>query len=273
MNNTNTIAAIATPRGTGGIAVIRISGTSAFEVGEKIFMIKNKKYKSFSDIPANTAVFGDIINCVGHGEPDVPPRIIDEGIIIKYKSPNSYTGEDTVEISCHGGIYITNAVLTAAINAGARLAQPGEFTKTAYINGKISLTGAEAVGRLIQAVNETGARVAHAQSKGGLSKKIYEISDKIKDIISEVYVFIDYPGEDLTDMTSEILPIFLDSPPFDCADATLAPVSLTAQISLPTASAPVRDIFPLIYAVFVNSPGWANLAPAFIAAVKTAFVI
>ena len=198
----DTIAAIATPRGTGGIAVIRISGPSAFETGEKIFRHKNKNFKSFTDIPANTAVFGDILE---RGGSDAQPRIIDEGIAVKFKAPNSYTGEDTVEISCHGGIYITNSVLNAAINAGARLARPGEFTQTAYINSKISLTGAEAVGRLISAVSETGARVASAQSKGGLSRKICEISDNIKNIISEVYVFIDYPGEDLTDMTSEVM--------------------------------------------------------------------
>jgi len=106
-DNSETIAAIATPRGSGGIAVIRISGHSAFAVSAKIFAHKNKNYKSFEDIPANTAVFGDIAN-------------IDEGIAVKFKSPNSYTGEDTVEISCHGGIYIANADLTAAINAGAR---------------------------------------------------------------------------------------------------------------------------------------------------------
>jgi len=192
---TDTIAATATPRGKGGIAVIRISGPSAFEIGEKIFSHKNAKFKSFKDIPPNTAVWGNIVD----------NRIIDEGIAVKYKSPKSYTGEDTVEISCHGGIYITNKVLSAAINNGARLAEPGEFTKTAYLNGKISLTGAEAVGRLISAANETGARVASAQSKGGLSKKICEISDHIKNIISEVYVYIDYPGEDLTDMTSDLM--------------------------------------------------------------------
>ena len=189
-----TIAAIATPRGTGGIAVIRISGGAAFSVGEKIFRHKTKKYRSFFDIPASTAVFGDITDA---------GKTIDSGVAVKFAAPASYTGDDTVEISCHGGIYIANAVLGAAVNAGARLAEPGEFTKTAYLNGKISLTGAEAVGRLIAAVGEAGARVASAQSKGGLSKKIGAISDKIKDIISEVYVFIDYPGEDLSDMSPD----------------------------------------------------------------------
>ncbi|MCL2772657.1 MAG: tRNA uridine-5-carboxymethylaminomethyl(34) synthesis GTPase MnmE [Oscillospiraceae bacterium] len=193
---TNTIAAIATPRGTGGIAVIRISGSGAFDVGEKIFRHKNKTCKNFHDIPTNTAAFGEIIN---------GGKIIDEGVAVKFNAPKSYTGEDIVEISCHGGVYITNAVLKCAIEAGARLANPGEFTKRAYINGKISLTGAEAIGRLILASNETGARVARAQSKGGLSKKIAEISERIKRIISEVYVYIDYPGEDLTDMTSDVM--------------------------------------------------------------------
>ena len=192
------IAAIATARGTGGIAVIRISGSAAFEIGGKIFLPRNKKFKALGDIPANTAIFGDI------SDPDTG-RIIDEGIAVKFKSPYSYTGEDTVEISCHGGVYIANAVLNSAIKAGARLAEPGEFTKTAYINGRISLTGAEAVGRLISASGEAGARLAAAQTKGALSRKISGISDILKDIISEVYVFIDYPGEDLTDMTPEIM--------------------------------------------------------------------
>ena len=206
-SESQTIAAIATPRGTGGIAVIRISGPAAFEVGERIFRQKNKKYKSFAAIPPNIAVFGDIFAGDGgnSNSNSNSNSNIDEGLAVKFKSPHSYTGEDTVEISCHGGIYITNAVLTAAITAGARLAEPGEFTKTAYINNKISLTGAEAVGRLINAVSETGAKLASAQSKGGLSRKIRAISDKIKDIVSEVYVYIDYPGEDLTDMTPDIM--------------------------------------------------------------------
>jgi tRNA modification GTPase len=139
-------------------------------------------------------VFGDILK---NG------AVIDEGIFLKFYAARSYTGEDTLAISCHGGIYITNLVLSAAIEAGARLAQPGEFTKRAYINGKISLTGAEAVGRLISAASEIGAKVASAQTRGGLSGKIKSISDGIKKMISEIYVYIDYPGEDLQDVTPE----------------------------------------------------------------------
>lgn len=187
-----TIAAVATPRGTGGIAVIRISGPSAFEIGAKIFAPKSRKYRFFPDIPPNTAVFGDISD-------------IDSGMAVKFTAPHSYTGENTVEISCHGGLYIANAVLAAAFGAGASPAAAGEFTKTAYLNGKISLTGAEAVGRLISAANKTGAKLAYAQAKGALSKKIAEISENIKDIISEIYVFIDYPGEDLADMSPEAM--------------------------------------------------------------------
>lgn len=188
---TDTIAAIATPKGTGGIAVIRISGPSAFEIGKKIFRPKNKK-TPFADISPNTAVLGDITDNAG--------TLIDEGIAVKFSAPRSYTGEDTAEISCHGGVYIAFAVFEAAVNAGARPALPGEFTKTAYLNGKISLTGAEAVGRLISASGKNGARLARAQAKGSLSKKILAVSGKIKDILSEVYVFIDYPDEDLSDM-------------------------------------------------------------------------
>ena len=186
-----TIAAVATARGTGGIAVIRVSGDYAFEIGEKLFYKKNMK---LSDIPANTAVFGDILK---NG------AAVDDGIFLKFYAPRSYTGEDTLEISCHGGVYIANLVLTAAIEAGAVLAAPGEFTKRAYINGKISLTGAEAVGRLINAVSETSAKIAASQAKGGLSKKIGSISDMIKTMISEVYVYIDYPGEELQDTSPE----------------------------------------------------------------------
>jgi tRNA modification GTPase len=171
----------------GGIAVIRVSGPSAFEIGEKVFKPKSKKYGSLANVPPNTAVFGDI------GE-------IDFGLATKFFAPHSYTGENTLEISCHGGIYITRAVLSAVINAGARPALAGEFTKTAYLNGRLSLTGAEAVGRLICAVNQSGARLAAAQTRGGLSKKITAISEDIKDIISRIYVFIDYPGEDLSDV-------------------------------------------------------------------------
>ncbi|MCL2814402.1 MAG: tRNA uridine-5-carboxymethylaminomethyl(34) synthesis GTPase MnmE [Oscillospiraceae bacterium] len=187
-----TIAAIATPKGTGGLAVIRISGPLAFEIGAKIFSPGGKKYRHFSSVPPNTAVFGDISG-------------IDRGIAVKFAAPHSYTGENTVEISCHGGLYISNAVLGASIKAGASPAMAGEFTKTAYLNGKISLTGAEAVGRLICAANKTGAKLAHMQAEGALSKKISEISEKIKDIISEVYVFIDYPGEDLADVSSQAM--------------------------------------------------------------------
>ncbi|MCL2158892.1 MAG: tRNA uridine-5-carboxymethylaminomethyl(34) synthesis GTPase MnmE [Oscillospiraceae bacterium] len=190
--HSNTIAAVATPRGNGGIAVIRISGPSAFEIGGRIFTPKSKKYGSFADIPPNTAVFGGISQ-------------IDEGLALKFLAPHSYTGENTVEISCHGGSYIANAVLAAAIAAGARPAEAGEFTKTAYLNGKISLTGAEAVGRLIMAKNERGAKLALAQAKGGLSKKIGAIAEKIKDMISEVYVEIDYPGEQLADIAPEAM--------------------------------------------------------------------
>ena len=194
MISTDTIAAIATARGTGGIAVIRISGERAFDIGRAIFRVQNENYKNFDNIPANLAVFGEILK---NG------AVIDEGIITKFYAPRSYTGEDTVEISCHGGMYITNLVLSATIECGARLAQAGEFTKRAYLNGKISLTGAEAVGRLICAVNEIGAKIAHAQSKGGLSREIERIGDKLKQLLSEVYVYIDYPGEDLQDTSSE----------------------------------------------------------------------
>ncbi|MCL2669780.1 MAG: hypothetical protein FWE89_03750, partial [Syntrophaceae bacterium] len=157
----DTIAAIATPPGAGGIGVIRISGPQAAAISRRIF----RPSRSGTSLSPRRLCHGTIIR------PETG-QVLDEALAVFFQAPHSYTGEDTVEISCHGGIHIANAVLGSVINAGARLALPGEFTKTAYLNNKISLTGAEAVGRLISAVNETGAMVASAQSRGGLSKKI-----------------------------------------------------------------------------------------------------
>ena len=130
-----TIAAIATPPGEGGIAIIRISGDRALEVADRIFSGPIQKYKT------HTAHFGKIIDTQGNS--------IDEGVVIVMKSPHSYTGEDTVEIYCHGGIIITRKILDAVLKGGAHPALPGEFTFKAFQNGKIDLTKAEAVQQVI----------------------------------------------------------------------------------------------------------------------------
>ncbi len=186
----DTIAAISTPHGKGGIAVIRISGSEAVSISEEVF--RPKCGKPLSAIASGNVAYGDIFsgNC-----------IIDDGIATVFRAPHSFTGEDTVEISCHGGIILTQTVLEALLLAGARPAEAGEFTKRAFLSGKISLTRAEAVINLIDAESKEKVRLSALQSNGVLSREISRLISKIGDAISSVYAYIDYPDEDLTDMT------------------------------------------------------------------------
>ncbi len=195
MNSREAIAAISTPYGKGGIAVIRISGDGAITAAERIFVPFGNK--TLSETQGNRAVYGKIFY---NGEE------IDDGIATLFRAPHSFTGEDTVEISCHGGIILANSVLEAAISAGCRYADAGEFTKRAFLNGKISLSQAEAVIGLIEASSEEAIKLSAAQSRGVLSEKIEDFRGRLTEIIASVYAYIDYPDEDLTDMTvSELL--------------------------------------------------------------------
>ena len=154
----DTITAIATAAGNGAIAIIRISGKKTFAIIEKIFS------KDIKQEASHTVHYGHIL-----GE---DKEIIDSVLVLLMKSPNSYTGEDSVEINCHGGKIVTQAVLKRVIAAGARPAQPGEFTYRAFRNGKLDLTKAEAVQTLIAAENETAMAAAQSHLEGKLSKKI-----------------------------------------------------------------------------------------------------
>ena len=187
-----TIAAVSTPYGRGGIAVIRISGQGAIECASHFF--KPKSGKSLTETESNKTVYGDIYK---NGS------IIDDGMCSVYRAPHSFTGEDTVEISCHGGILITQSVLECAFLCGAEAAGPGEFSKRAFINGKLSLTQAEAVIDLIDAENADAVKIASAQSRGVLSKKIESVRQGLIELLSQIYVFIDYPDEDLSDVTEQ----------------------------------------------------------------------
>lgn len=158
--NDKTIAAVSTAQGEGGIGVIRISGESALEIADRIF--KNINNKKLSDMKGYTAAFGKICQ---DGEE------IDEGVALVFRAPHSYTGEDVVELSCHGGLYLTKQVLRAVLSAGAVPAQAGEFTKRAFLNGKIDLTEAEAVIDLIGAKSKSAARAALCVKDGALRKK------------------------------------------------------------------------------------------------------
>lgn len=187
---TNTIAAISTAFGRGGIAVIRISGDSAIEVAEAVF--KPRSGKKLSDTDSNYCVYGDIIK---------GGQKIDDGMCTVFRAPNSFTGEDTAEICCHGGIILTEKVLEAALEAGARQAGAGEFTKRAFINGKLTLSQAEAVGMLIDAESEEQLSLASSHQNGVLKKKSDELYEKLKTVVTGVYANVDFPDEDLAELS------------------------------------------------------------------------
>lgn len=183
-----TIGAISTAYGKGGVAVIRISGDDALAVAKRVFRLKAK------DIEPRRAYYGEIVR---------NDTIIDDGILTYFKAPNSFTGQDVCEICCHGGIYSTQAVLEAVLSSGARLAGAGEFTKRAYINGKLTLSRAEAISNVIDAKTDSQLRLSSSIARGTLSAKIEEIRETIISLISRAYAVIDYPDEDIEDNTYE----------------------------------------------------------------------
>lgn len=191
----STIAAISTPNAPGGISVIRISGEKAFEIGEKVFK-PQKNGQPVRKMQGYTCAYGKTVS---------KERIIDDGIITVFRSPNSYTGEDVVEISCHGGIYVTKQVLRACIEAGAEPARAGEFTQRAFLNGKISLTQAEAVMDIISANGQQALNSAVNAREGKMFKQIKGVSDKLTVILGELAAWVDYPEEDLPEIEPESL--------------------------------------------------------------------
>ena len=190
MQSFEPIAAVSTPYGKGGIAVVRMSGEGAIALASKMFVLRSGK--SLNDVDGGRAVYGDVYL---NGER------IDDGIATVFRSPNSFTGEDTVEISCHGGILITQQVLSAALTCGFRAATGGEFSKRAFLNGKMSLSKAEAVIDVIDAENNEQLRLSSSISEGVLGRSVDGICEKLSDALASVYAYIDYPDEDLTDMS------------------------------------------------------------------------
>ena len=185
-----TIAAISTPFGKGGIAVIRISGENAIDVADKMFFpVSGKK---LAEANPNTAVYGKIIS---------DGVQIDDGVAVVFRAPRSYTGEDTVEISCHGGILLTERVLKTAFTSGAYPAGAGEFTERAFLNGKISLTEAEAVIGLIDAESEEKLSLCASHASGVLKRRTEGIYASVVKLLSSVYVGLDYPEEDLEEVS------------------------------------------------------------------------
>lgn len=195
---TDTIAAVSTAYGKGGIAVIRISGDEAIEIASRVF--RTASGRSLTTVEGGRIVYGSI--CAPATEGGFG-KLIDDGMAAVLRAPRSYTGEDTVELSCHGGILLTEQVLSAVIAAGARPAEAGEFTRRAFVAGKLSLTEAEAVINLIDARSEEALKLARSHTAGRLTAKLAEFYESLRTLISTAYVFADYPDEDLTDLSPD----------------------------------------------------------------------
>lgn len=181
--NQDTIAAVATASGQGAIAVIRISGSTAFEIAGKIFSRPIQNFKT------HTAHYGNVVKADG--------TVLDSVLLLVMKGPNSYTGEDSVEISCHGGQLVTRRVLERIFEAGARPAQPGEFSLRAFLNGKIDLAQAEAVQELIAAKSELALENAEKQLRGSLSERVGLFQKELTDTAAILEAWVDFPEEGL----------------------------------------------------------------------------
>ena len=189
----STIAAISTPRGKGGIAVIRISGDDAIAICEKFIFPKRKK--ALSEIRHGSVCLADV--------KDEDGALLDEAVVTVFHAPHSYTGENTVEISCHGGILLTESILMRALSCGAVQAGPGEFTRRAFSAGKLSLSQAEAVIGMIDAETKASLALSRINLDGAIRRKTDAIYDTLKTVVSGVYATIDFPDEDLSSLSDD----------------------------------------------------------------------
>lgn len=182
----STIAAISTPDSPGGIAVIRISGENAIEIAAKIF--KPYGRKNVLEMEGYTCAYG-----IAHDDGER----LDDCILTVFKAPHSYTGEDTAELSCHGGIYVSRKIVRALLKNGAESAGPGEFTKRAFLNGKLDLTQAEAVMEIISAKGDRELKMAENLREGAIFKQIKKCSDRLVKVLGDLAAWTDYPEEDI----------------------------------------------------------------------------
>jgi len=194
MYNEDTIAAISTPHGTGGIGIIRISGPDSFDIAQKIF----KGKKRFEEMKSHTISYGKIVD-PSSGE------TLDEVLITKMQKPHTFTTEDVVEINCHGGMVVLKNILELVIKQGARLAEPGEFSKRAFLNGRLDLSQAEAIIDLINSKTERSSKIAVRQLEGKLSAKIREIKNILIELIAHIEVTVDYPEDDIEEITGNMV--------------------------------------------------------------------
>ncbi|KJZ89367.1 GTPase and tRNA-U34 5-formylation enzyme TrmE [Clostridium sp. IBUN22A] len=202
MREFDTICAIATPIGEGGIAIIRISGEKALEIADKIFAPKSKK--DIKDMKTYTMRYGTIV--------DLDTKDIIDDVILSYmKGPRSYTGENVIEVNCHGGVVATNRVLNQIVKAGARIAEPGEFTKRAFLNGRIDLSQAEATMDIIKAKTELSMKSAMMQSKGALSKEIGELRKYLLNVLALIEYAVDFTEDDEDIVDDDLIAQIKDS--------------------------------------------------------------
>ena len=187
------IAAIATGGNPTAIGIVRVSGEGCFALCEKMFRAVNGR--PFADQETRKMVYGEMLDSQG--------RVIDQGLAVRFPGPNSYTGEDSAEFHCHGSPVVLRELLAALFAAGARQAKAGEFTKRAFLNGRLDLTQAEAVVDLIDAETAAAARNAAAQLDGGLRRVLEPIQDALLDVTSRFYAVVDYPDEDIEDVRPE----------------------------------------------------------------------
>ena len=186
----STIAAIATPPGAGGIAVVRLSGAESYAVAARVFHPANPA-KKVEEAKGYTALFGHFVD---------REEAFDEGVALFFRAPHSYTGEDVVELSCHGGSAVARRLVEACIAAGAAPAAPGEYTRRAFLNGKMSLTQAEAVMDIISADGKQGAALANASLSGALAKKIGAEKEALTGLQAHLAAWVDFPEEDVPEL-------------------------------------------------------------------------
>ena len=194
MTDLSAIAAISTPLGTGGVGIIRISGKNSAEIADKIFVAASGR--KLTQSKGYRAHFGRIFD----GETPV-----DEFVCLVFRAPHSYTGEDVVEINCHGGIFLMKKILRLILQNGAQPAAPGEFTKRAFLNGKLDLSEAESVMTLISAQGEQGANAAFNQLEGKLSKKIESINSSLLGLAAHIAAWVDYPDDEIEELSENEL--------------------------------------------------------------------
>lgn len=208
MRDFDTIAAVITAQGMGAMGALRISGPKAFSVAEKVF--RSKSGRTIQELPGYGLVYGHVFD---------QAELLDQALLLKMAGPRSFTGEDVIELQCHGGPLVLSRVLAALISAGARPAEPGEFSKRAFLNGKLDLSQAEAIMDLVSASNQVSAAAAAGQLEGSLSRRIAGLKEKLIGMLAKIEAEIDFPDEDLgmagdearKDLTAEIAEVKMET--------------------------------------------------------------